>query len=168
MSSSQQESPKNEKVEHHFVFVEVPVEIVSPEIIQWGEASWWPRHSRIKFVRKAQGELGVGTRYKESLGGLFGLHWDVEVTKLVPLRGIEWTILNGLLKGYEAVTMEWRYNGTRIDYELHYQIPGWFNKIFWNFFYRKSHQQGIKMIMDDLRRHLIQTYLEKQKQAGEA
>ena len=35
------------KINHHFVFIEVPFEIVVPEVMKWLEnPSWWPKKCR--------------------------------------------------------------------------------------------------------------------------
>ena len=109
---------------HHFIFIEADANIVGPQAILWGEASWWPKKSSMKFVRTTSGEIKVGTQYKQKVKLLFGPSWDVEVTRLILTREIERTFLNGMFQGKEWVTSEGRFNGTRVDYTMQCEVKG--------------------------------------------
>lgn len=137
---------------HHFVFIEVPKSTVAPEVMFWGEASWWPPQCPLKLTRKTAGPLQTGTRYEQKFGGLFPLRSELEVTKLD--HEIQRTFLSGAFRGTENITIEGRYNGTKVHYHLHYRIQGFFNKIFWGLFLKRIHGKSIDMILQSLKHHV--------------
>src|SRR3989344_5929037 len=104
---------KTQQLNYHFVLIEVPQNIVAPEIILWGEASWWPQECTMKFIRTTEGEVKVGTRYRQKVLLPLAPGWDAEVTKFTPGVEIERTFLNGFLEGSETISLEDRFNGTR-------------------------------------------------------
>jgi hypothetical protein len=143
-----------EKTKHHFVFIEVPKSIVGPEIMFWGEASWWPPQCPLRFNRKSTGPLQTGTRYEQKFAAVFPLRSELEVTKLVAGREIERTFVKGALRGIENITIEGRYNGTKVHYRLRYQLNGIPNKILWALFLKRTHSKSIDMILQALKRHI--------------
>ena len=144
-----------EKANHHFVFIEAPLEAVFPEIVLWGEALWWPKRVTMKFTRKTPGKVSVGTKYEQRVTFFGGPHWDAEVTKLIPKKEIERTFLNGILVGKESVTLEFRVNGTRVDYLMQYKIRGLLNFVVWVLFFRRLHDRNITMILEALREYIL-------------
>lgn len=157
-----QASPKWD-VNHHFIFIEVPIDIVAPEVVLWGESEWWPKKCLMRFTRESQGEIGVGTRYRQKIRKPLGHSWKVEVTKFIPDRLVERTFQTGMFQGYEVTKIEERSNGTRIDYELHYKIRGLLNKLLWPLCYRKQHDKNIKMILSALKDHVTKKHQEQQE-----
>lgn len=151
------------QVNRHFVFVEAPIRIVGPEAEVWGEGEWWPKDSGVKVTRQTNGALAVGTRYLHSVNKPFVKDWISEVTKYVPGKLVERTFRGGLLEGFEAVTIEERSNGTRVDYELHYRVNGLVGKLLWLLIYRRKHDENIKKILEALKNYSLMQY---QKQQG--
>ncbi len=144
-----------EAVNHHFVFIEAPQELVGPEIILWGEASWWPKECTMKFIRETPGELKVGTRFKQKVLMPGAPSWDVEVTKLIPNQEIERTFLNGIFMGKETVALEGRQNGTRVDYTMCYKIRGRLNGMLWPLVFEKMHDKNVGLILSALKDFVI-------------
>ncbi len=145
-----------EKVNHHFVLIEeVPLAMVGQEIILWGEASWWPKKSLMKFTRLTRGEIAVGTRYEQKVLLPFAPHWEVEVTKIIPGKEIERTFLNGMFQGNESVQLEERYNGIKVSYSMQFQIQGWFNNVMWYLVFQKLHDKNIIMILTALHDYIL-------------
>lgn len=140
-----------EAVNHHFVFIEAPQELVGLEIILWGEASWWPAKCTMKFTRKTSGELQVGTRFEQKVLMPGAPSWEVEVTKLIPNQEIERTFLNGIFIGKETVALEPRLNGMRVDYTMRYKIRGRLNGILWPLVFEKMHDQNVELILSALK-----------------
>ncbi|HOW36161.1 MAG TPA: SRPBCC family protein [Candidatus Omnitrophota bacterium] len=155
---------KHDNINHHFVFIEVPESIVAPEVILWGESSWWPKKCAMKFTRLTEGELRVGTQFEQKVLLPLGPHWKVEVTKLVPNREIERTFLDGMFKGKEWVVIDERLNGTRVDYYMDCQIQGIVNKILWPVLFKKLHDSNIKMILAALRDYAVKKEKELKEQ----
>lgn len=151
------------KRNHHFVFIEAPIALVFPEIVSWGEAAWWPKKSDMKFVKKTEGDVAVGTRYVQKVKGAFAPHWVVEVSKIVPNKLIERTFKTGMFRGYEVVKLEERSNGTRVDYEMLYFINGFINKFMWSFKFKEKHDENLKLILATMQ----ETILTKQKENQE-
>ncbi len=147
-------SAKKQKLNHHFIFIEAPADLVAPEVILWGEAPWWPKNSSMKFIRMTPGEIQVGTKYRQKVLLPLAPTWDVEVTRLIKGKEIERTFLDGMFKGKEIVTIEERYNGTKIEYAMHYEVLGIFNQILWQLFFKKLHDQNIEMILKALQNYV--------------
>lgn len=143
-------SPKKPKLNHHFIFIEASADLIAPEIILWGEAQWWPKNSSMKFTRLTPGEIQVGTKYHQKVLLPLAPKWEVEVTRLVPGKAIERTFLSGMFKGREIVTLDERYNGTKVEYAMHYEVLGILNQILWQLFFQRLHDQNIQMILKAL------------------
>lgn len=147
-------SAPKQKINHHFVFIEAPADLVAPEVVLWGEAPWWPKNSSMKFIRLTSGEIQPGTRYRQKVLLPLAPVWEVELTRLIPGKEIERTFLNGMFKGKEIVTLEERYNGTKVEYVMRYEVLGFFNQILWQLFFQKLHDQNIKMILKALQHYV--------------
>ena len=154
-------SPKKEQQNRHFIFIEALVEIISPEITLWGEASWWPKKSSMKFTRLTDQPVGVKTKYRQEVLLPLAPKWEAEVTRLIPNKEIERTFLNGMFKGKETVSLEERYNGTKVEYLMQYEVVGIFNKILWKLFFRKMHDQNIEMIFHALKEDIAKKMEQK-------
>ena len=141
-----------EKKNHHFIFIEATQKIVGPQIILWGEASWWPKTSKIKLLRETPGDIQMGTTYKQRFAKLFAPRWRNEVTQLVADQEIEKTFIKGPFSGFERISTEWRLNGTRVDYTLQYKIHGFLNQILWTLFFERAYNKNIQMILNSLNR----------------
>ncbi|OGX28064.1 MAG: hypothetical protein A2787_07330 [Omnitrophica WOR_2 bacterium RIFCSPHIGHO2_01_FULL_48_9] len=163
--SAQPAAPKiKEKIIHHFVFLEMPIELVAAAVMPWGEAPWWPtKGCSIKYVRKTPGDLQVGTKFRQKILRLLAPSWDIEVAQFIPERQLQFKFLNGPLKGYEDIKLEWRYNGTRVDYELHYQPRGLLNMIIWPILGQKNYDNSIKVVFAAFKEHIAKIYKEQQE-----
>ncbi|MFH0877338.1 MAG: hypothetical protein V1863_03855, partial [Candidatus Omnitrophota bacterium] len=45
----------------HSILIQCGFDKAYPEIVRWGEASWWPKKSLMKFERQGQGPVQTGT-----------------------------------------------------------------------------------------------------------
>ena len=143
-----------QRLNHHFILIEAPADLIAPEVMIWGEADWWPKNSSMKFTRLTSGEIQVGTKYRQQVLLPLAPKWEVEVTRLVPGKEIERTFLNGMFKGKEAVRLEERYNGTKVEYEMHYEVLGILNQILWQLLFQKMHDRNIAMILKSLQSYV--------------
>ncbi len=140
---------------HHFVLIEAPADLVAPQVILWGEASWWPQKSTMKFTKITPGEIKVGTRYQQKVLLPMGPSWDVEVSQLIPCKLIERIFLNGIFRGKETLLIEERSNGTKVDYIMRFYIVGFLNKILWSIHFKRLHNLNIEMILSSLKNFAI-------------
>ena len=108
----------------------------------------------MKFTRLTDGEIKVGTRYRQKVLLPFAPSWEVEVTKLIPNREIERTFLNGMFSGKENVSIEKSSDRIKLDYLMLYRINGRANEFFWNRLFERMHDQNIRMILKALEQHL--------------
>ena len=153
---------KKLKINRHFVFIEAPLSLVWPEVLAWGEASWWPKGCRMRFIRQTEGEVAVGTRFEQRVLLPLGPRWHAQVTRCVHFSTIERTFVDGLFRGLERVTVEERANGTRVDYTMEYRIRGAVNALLWDLVFERLHDQNLEMILAALKRYMT----EKMKEAS--
>jgi len=148
-----------QKIVRHFIFVEAPIEVIGPEVMQWGEAVWWPKEMPLGFTRVSAGDLAVGSVYKQKIGkGRLSLSVEVEVTKFESNTLMQRTFKKGILKGYEVIRVGERSNGTRVDYERHDDIVSPMNKILWAVFYQKHYDATIELALRKLKDHAVRKY----------
>ncbi len=146
------------RVSHHFVFIEVPIGLVTSESLLWGEASWWPKPCPWHTQKLTEGDIAIGTQYHHSLGGGLAPRWVSEITQYEPRREIERTFKGDFFVGYEVIQVGERANGTRIDYEMHYQVKGLYKKILWEIYYRKKYEAKLEMILATLKEYVVKQY----------
>ncbi len=140
------------KANRHSILVHGRPQAVAPEIMTWGEAPWWPRGSLMRFVRLTHGSVGVGTRYRQKVQLPLAPSWDVAVTE-VGARRITRRFLNGMFTGSETVSAQEEAGGTRVIYEMHYEVSGAGNRILWSLLFRHLHDASIRRILKNLKRH---------------
>lgn len=143
----------------HAVVISAALEKVYPEIIRWGEAAWWPMRSQMRFTRvpsargaqSAQGAaIGKGTRYRQQVLLPFAPSWDVEVDEITS-RSIKRSFLNGMFCGYETVSVSVAGDGTRVLYEMHYEVRGFLNRLLWPIVFERLHNANIRAILKNLK-----------------
>ncbi len=144
---------KPEEVNYHSVYVEGKLPEIGREIITWGESSWWPPKSQMHFEKLTDGEVHLGTKYEQRVQLPCGPRWMVAVTNLVPAQEIERTFLNGLFSGKETVRVEPHAEGGIVHYRMQFQVNGPVNSILWKLFFKKMHDENIKMILKSLKEH---------------
>lgn len=138
----------------HFIFLEVPFEAVSKEAMLWEQGVWWPKRGGLQFKRLEDG-LQEGTRFKVSVRGLLPKSFEVEVARFVPGREIHFLFKKGMLNGVQVLRLEDRSNGTRVDYELSYEIKGPINKMLWGLLYQKTWDTSTALILESLKNYLL-------------
>jgi hypothetical protein len=146
----------------HTVAISAAPEKVYPQIIQWGEAPWWPKKSRMRFIRTRGETIQEGTRYRQRVLLPCAPSWDVEIQGVTP-RSITRAFLNGMFLGYETVSVSpagppagpqagpQAGAGTQVLYEMHYQVRGFFNRMLWPIAFEKMHDANIKAILKNLK-----------------
>ncbi len=125
--------------------------LLRKEVIRWGEAEWWPKGSLMAFRRQTSGEIARGTLYVQKVLLPFAPQWHVEVGEVTD-RSISRSFLDGMFKGYEQVAFrrvgaeDWR-----VDYVMHYEVQGFFNRFLWVVLFRRLHDCNIKKILGSLK-----------------
>ena len=148
-------SSKSPKPENFFVFIESPIKVVGSQISLWGQSNWWPLECGIRTVNVPDGNLDLGTKTKTKIKGVLPGTLQSQVSALVPDRLIERTFTGGLLKGKETISVEERYNGTRLDVRLEASPSNIINQLLWPLFYRKTYIQGMKKVLENIKNYCL-------------
>lgn len=138
------------KENRHSVLIGAGSDKALDEVVRWGEASWWPKGSLMRFQRQSLGPVAVGTLYRQKVLLPFAPSWDVEVTALND-RGITRKFLNGMFEGQETVSFKKVESGLEVAYLMHYRVQGGFNRVLWDLFFRKLHDRNIEAILANLK-----------------
>ena len=146
---------KPPKPEQFFVFIESPIKVVGPQIFLWGQANWWPIHCGLQVVNVPDIDLKPGTKSKIKIKSILPGKLRAEVTALVSDRMIERTFTGGLLKGKETISVEERYNGTRLDVKLEAAPSNIINQLLWPIFYHKIYTQAMKQILENIKNYCL-------------
>lgn len=150
---------------HQFVFIEdVPVEEVGAALVLWAQAPWWPKKCALNYIAVSEGPVQSGHEFKLRLSGVFGKKYRLQVKRVVADRLVERIFTEGPLRGIETINAEERSNGTRVNFELQYVVPGLLNKLVWAFFLRPRYERAMKVIMKSLSAFCIKNY-ESRKEA---
>ncbi len=140
------------KENRHSILVRCSEEALVPEIVVWGETPWWPRGSLMRFVRLTDGPVGVGTRYRQEVRFPLAPSWDVAVTEVGP-HSITRSFLHGMFTGSETVSARQEPGGTRVVYEMDYEVQGTANRVLWALLFRHLHDANIRRILKNLKRY---------------
>ena len=143
-----------------FVFVEVPIEYVGPQVASVGEAAWWPKNCLWNISRRPKAKSRSDALHQDSKPS--AADWVAEVTQFVPNRLIEYTFKAGMFRGYQVIKLEERANGTRVDFELHFRVSGLLNAFLWPFVYQKQYEETIMQVLNALKDNLPQQYQQEQ------
>ena len=135
---------------HHFVFIAAPIETVYREIIAWVQSDWWPRKSALRVFQEAPSYLNAGIKFDVALRGFKAPRWHVEITKITQEKEIEFTFFADRFQGRGAVNLESRVNGTRVDYEIFYNLTGLKNTLAWTLCYERVYNKSIKHFLNSL------------------
>ncbi len=123
------------------------------EIIRWGEASWWPKNSLMRFARQDTSAVKKGTRYQQRVLLPFAPSWGVEVQDLTD-NSITRRFLDGMFAGSETVSLKKSWEGIEVSYAMNYQINGLINRILWPLFFERLHNSNIRAILSNLKAFL--------------
>jgi hypothetical protein len=139
---------------HHFVEIKAPLERIFEEIVLWGESSWWPDESPMKYSREEKGGIRVGTVFHQKVHRPFAPEWDVEVTSIVPGREVSRKFINGMFRGSDKVYIIPNRGFNEVHFLMDYEIAGNLNRVLWARVYRRMHDDNIKLILRALKASL--------------
>lgn len=137
----------------HIVYIQGSLGVTQREAQVWGEASWWPKNSLMKFERKDSGPLKVGTRYCQKVLLPCAPSWDVEITVLDNAR-VTRKFLNGMFEGSETVSCTPEPRGVKVAYVMQARVKGVLNKILWFLMFKRLHNKNIEAILAHLKRYM--------------
>jgi len=141
------------KENNHSIIVHSKVKEALAEIISWGESSWWPKNSLMRFVRQGPRLVEKGTRYRQEVLLPFAPSWDVEVSSVTDLS-ITRRFLNGMFSGQETVSLKGQDPAVTVFYKMTYEVNGILNKILWVLIFRRLHDRNIEAILASLKSFL--------------
>lgn len=141
-------------INHHSIAVNTPAGELYREILLWGEASWWPPDSPMRYTRITDGAVRVGTRYRQKVHMPFGPGWDVEVISVTFGREVSRRFLNGMFEGVDRVyIIPLDKRSCEVHFMMDFRVVGLMNRIAWGFAFRRMHDSNINKILLALKRH---------------
>jgi len=129
---------------------------VFKEIVLWGEASWWPKKTTMKFIRVGDGPIKEGTIYKQKVLLPFAPSWCSVITKINQGNSVSRRLFDGFIDGEEKIEGVLRGNSVIVEYCLEYYIPSNIHRILWKLCFESMHNYNIEKILKSLKEHLEQ------------
>ena len=148
-------SSKPPKADNFFIFIESPIKVVGPQIFLWSQANWWPEKCDLEVVDIPAGGIRPGTQSVHTIKGIFTARLESQVSQVVPERLIERTFTKGLLKGTETISVEERYNGTRLDVKLQARPRNIISYLLWPTLYRSAYMESIRLILQNIKNYCL-------------
>lgn len=127
---------------------------VFEQIILWGEASWWPKNCRMKFMRIGNSPVQIGTMYYQKVLLPFAPRWLALVTDISKNKSISRRFLDGLLDAEETVSISQDQDKLKLEYFMNYRIKGYLNNALWKVFFHHMHDRNIELILNNLKKYL--------------
>jgi len=121
---------------------------VFQELCVWGEATWWPQRSLMRFINfSGPGQVKEGTVYRQKVRLPFGPAWHARIDRIVENESVTRIFLDGLFRGYEKVSL--KETGTRsmeVSYYMDVFIKGR-DYIVWKMIFQRLHDQMLEKIL---------------------
>ncbi|MGA2193345.1 MAG: hypothetical protein ABSG42_08245 [Nitrospirota bacterium] len=134
-------------VNHHVVSIAAAPGDVFRQLVLWGESEWWPGESPMSYKRITEGDIGVGTRYRQKVRSVISLEWDVEIISLTEGREVSAKFLNGMFEGVYRLYVIPEENHAEAHFMMDYRVKGAMNRLMWRFFFMKRHDRNIEKIL---------------------
>ena len=131
-------------------------EVAFKEILLWGEASWWPKKSMMKFIRMGDGPIVQGTIYRQKVLLPFAPNWCSVITKINKDKSVLRKFFEGFIEGEEEIRIVPEGNSLLVKYCLEYSIPNKVHSILWKLCFENLHNYNIKLILKSLKGYLEQ------------
>lgn len=141
------------KTNLHRITIRAEKEAVFHEVVVWGQASWWPKRSLMKFINLS-GPIEKGTKYLQKVMLPCGPSWHVQITGLVSMSSIRRDFLDGMFQGFETVSVCEVKDGVEVCYNMNYEIQGRLNRILWRLIFEKLHDRNIEAVLNNLKEFL--------------
>ena len=135
--------------------VKAPVARVFRELLLWGEASWWPEQSKMRYTRlSSPGDVQVGTRYRQKVHVRFGPVWDAEITSIGANREVSFKFLNGMFKGVYRLYVIPEGGLCEVHFLMDYEVVGLVNRVAWRLMFERKHDENINMLLSAMKSYL--------------
>ena len=141
-------------INHHSIAVNAPVERIFEQLLIWGESKWWPAGCPMRYTRLTDGEIGVGTRYRQKVERPLGPEWEVEVVSVTRGREVSRRFIKGMFTGVERLYIIREKTGSEVHYMMDFEVPGAKDRFLWNTFYKARHDENVAMVLAALKRYL--------------
>lgn len=143
---------------YHSIFIQASPAVVFPQLVLWGESSWWPSKSNMRVKRIKGEEITVGALLRYEISPPWGPAWEVEITEIKDQRFIKRTFLNGMFCGGEQISVRPQKDGSLVEFHMEYEVPKRIDRFFWRLIAEKLHDKNIQLILKTLK-----TFLENAK-----
>lgn len=137
---------------HQFIFIEFDQEKVASEVLQWGNAEWWPTTAEIHYTRDGQGVAQQGQKIMLDILRPWALKFEGEVIFCDQKTRLEVDFQKGFLRARELLTLEERSNGVRIDYLMQLAAQSLSQKWIWKIFFQRRFESSLREILRALKR----------------
>lgn len=141
-------------INHHSIAVNAPVDDIFRQLLAWGESEWWPSGCPMRYTWLTEGEIRVGTRYRQKVEKPFGPEWETEVVSITPGREVSRKFVGGMFTGVERLYIIREVGGSEVHYMMDFEVTGAVNRFMWNNFYMASHDENVGIVLAALKRHL--------------
>lgn len=146
---------KNKEVIRQEIVIASEPEGVFKELLVWGQSSWWPKGSLMKFINLT-GKIDVDTMYLQKVKIPFGPKWNTR-NKVVDKNRmyIKREFLNGMFEGFEELWVIPSESGVcKASYSFNYKVRGVLNRIIWDSFFKQLHIKNIDSIFKSMKEYL--------------
>ncbi len=141
-------------INHHSITVKAPADGIYRELLSWGESGWWPGDCPMRYTRLTEGEVGVGTRYRQKVQKPMGPEWETEVISATEGREISRRFTKGMFSGVERLYIIPAMGANEVHYMMDFEIIGSLNRLMWEGLYKGKHDENIRKVLLALKRHL--------------
>jgi hypothetical protein len=134
--------------------ISAPAGEIFKHLIIWGESSWWPKKSLMRFTKTTPGPIGVGTCYEQQVKLPLGPSWQA-YNKIIDRKNLylRRDFSGSMFEGFEEMTVTLSESGySEVVYTFAAaEIKGSFNKFLWKHAAKKMHIQNIALIFRALK-----------------
>lgn len=135
--------------------IEGPPISIFKELLLWGESSWWPKSSLMRF-KNLSGKIDSSTLYLQRVKFPFAPKWH---TKNSEIRESDFYIkrdfLDGMFSGFEELQiLNVDKQNKLVVCSFNYEVNGFLNKVLWNSLFKRLHIRNIDFILKRLKKFI--------------
>lgn len=141
-------------INHHSITIRAKASRIYPELLSWGESEWWPAEVPMRYTRLTDGEVGVGTRYRQKVEKPLGPEWETEIISATEGRELSRRFTSGMFTGVERLYIIPAMGANEVHYMMDFEVPGRLDRLMWESLYKGKHDKNIKKVLIALKRHM--------------